>query len=463
MAGTLSAGVNSLILKLDTPYDTIRTTDIRDDLIKVKVWCSTTPNFTPVDTLNALGVANANPNQVFDGLSLSIVIPKLADGTNLIAGTAYYIKYAFISDIQEEVFTISPQLTATPVAALATKSSVAYLYQWSTAQPGNPSGSATYTWSTAASSGYTGGNGWSTTIAANPGTSLIKLWTATKAVTATGDATTTTVDWSTGFTVASISQNGAFGATGPAGVSSARAILYKPAINIVGAGSPIGTSTYYWATSSFTYANTATDGWSLSPPSSSAGLEGQTLWAAMVVLTDSLASSTIVIDWTTAAIVAQSYYGVVGPTGSTGTPGTTGGPGVSARIAYVVTAAPYSTPAGTPLNKEEIGDVVPAVGTWFDGKTWLTNAPTTPLAEGEYLYQVNGLYNPTTNRTNWIGIPYLSNLKVGNLQAISANTGDLNVTGTIKVFGNLTNGILIDSTGISIYNDTKLRVRLGSI
>jgi hypothetical protein len=64
MAGTLSAGVNSLILKLDTPYDTIRTSDIRDDLIKVKVWCSTTAEFTPSDA-----------NKVFDGLSLSIIIP----------------------------------------------------------------------------------------------------------------------------------------------------------------------------------------------------------------------------------------------------------------------------------------------------------------------------------------------------------------------------------------------------
>ena len=117
MAATLSAGVNSLILKLDTPYDTIRLTDIRDDLIKVKVWCSATSNFTPVDTLNALGVANVNPNQVFDGLSLSIVIPKLADGTALASGTPYYVKYAFISDIEEEVFTVSSQLTATPTAA----------------------------------------------------------------------------------------------------------------------------------------------------------------------------------------------------------------------------------------------------------------------------------------------------------------------------------------------------------
>ena len=462
MAGTLSAGVNSLILKLNQPYDTIRTTDIRDDLIKVKVWCSATPNFIPVDTLNSLGVANANPNQVFDGLSLSIVIPKLADDTAIVAGTPYYVRYAFISDIEPAVYTISQVLTATPVPNLSTKSSVAYLYQWSTAQPGPPSVESTYTWLTAASSNYTGGNNWLTSIATNPGTSGIKLWTASKAVTAAGDALTTTVSWTTGYTIAAISQNGTFGTPGLPGVSSARAILYKTAIGPP--TGPVGSSTYYWATSSFTYANTAVDGWSTLPPSSSTGLEGQTLWAALVVLTDSLASEDTVIDWTTAAIVAQSYYGTPGTPGLPGTPSTVpGAQGVSARIAYVVTSYPYSTPAGTPLNKEETGDVVPAVGTWFTGKTWLTNVPTTALAEGESLYQVNGLYNPATNKTNWIGIPYLSNLKVGNLSALAVNTGDLNVTGTIKVFGNLTNGILIDGSGISIYNNSALRVRLGSI
>jgi hypothetical protein len=114
MAATLSAGVNSLILRLDTPYDTIRTTDIRDDLIKVKVWCSATPNFTPVDT------GSAGANQVFDGLSLSITIseiPTIPTPTKLVAGTVYYVRYAFISDIQEDVYTISSELVGTPVSA----------------------------------------------------------------------------------------------------------------------------------------------------------------------------------------------------------------------------------------------------------------------------------------------------------------------------------------------------------
>ena len=113
MAATLSAGVSSLILKLDTPYDRVRTTDARDDLEKVRVWCSTTSGFTPSDS-----------NKVFDALSLSIVIAKITtDGatfTSLVAGTTYYVKYAFISTIDDTsatAFTISSELSATPVAS----------------------------------------------------------------------------------------------------------------------------------------------------------------------------------------------------------------------------------------------------------------------------------------------------------------------------------------------------------
>jgi hypothetical protein len=115
MAATLSAGVGSLILKLDTPYDRVRTTDARDDLEKVQVWCSTTSGFTP-----------SNSNKVFDGLSLSVVISKITtDGTtftSLIAGTTYYIKYAFIStidDVSATAFTISSELNAIPIVASA--------------------------------------------------------------------------------------------------------------------------------------------------------------------------------------------------------------------------------------------------------------------------------------------------------------------------------------------------------
>jgi hypothetical protein len=51
------------------------------------------------------------------------------------------------------------------------------------------------------------------------------------------------------------------------------------------------------------------------------------------------------------------------------------------------------------------------------------------LVAGEYMYQSDGVYSPTTGNTVW-NVPYLSNLKVGSLSAISANTGSLTNTGT---------------------------------
>jgi hypothetical protein len=82
---------------LDTPYDLIRTDDIRDDLIAVKVWYSTTPDFDPKQGQGTLA---------FNGAGLSIII------SNLSTNTRYYVKYAFISAIDPNVFTVSAALTS---------------------------------------------------------------------------------------------------------------------------------------------------------------------------------------------------------------------------------------------------------------------------------------------------------------------------------------------------------------
>jgi hypothetical protein len=558
MAATLSAGVNSLILKLDTPYDTIRTTDIRDDLIKVLVWCSASP-------IPAVPLSNT---LVFDGLSLSIVIPKLADGTTLVSGTPYYVKYAFISDIQEDVYTVSSEYTATPVAATSetidisgysafvrnalgtaytpataaltaitngiknpvyawtisggalssidtksttvtpslTASSVtvslsvlgtgltipivktivmaiigeappppkyatATLYKWSSASTPNPTGRSTYTWSSGTNDYYTATDtdGWSTVVPTNPGTSSLKLWSATKTVTAPASAITTEIDWTTGVMIGSIGGNGAIGVTGTGGTSGVNGInsvtvnVYKAGLNLASVGSPAGTSLYTWATGAFDAPADTT--WTKDPPLPSSLNQGLTLWAARVTLIESAITPQSTINWAGSAIVPISYYGANGPTGGVST--TPGPGGASARVAYVVTSAPYTTPATTPENLEVQGDVVPTAGTWFPTKTWVKNAPANPLVAGEYLYQVDGLYNPVTLKTNWIGIPYLSNLKVGNLSALAINTGALTVNDTITVIDGGEGAVLIKPDGISIFNGPPnarvLRVKLGSI
>ena len=96
MSAHLYPGIKSLHLILDTPYDLIRTDDIRDDIIGVKVWYSDTSGFDP---------ANGEGTLIFDGLSLSVTIP------NLLTNTRYYVRYAFISSIDPTTYTISAELT----------------------------------------------------------------------------------------------------------------------------------------------------------------------------------------------------------------------------------------------------------------------------------------------------------------------------------------------------------------
>lgn len=99
MSAQLSPGIRSLQLLIDTPKDQI-TQKVRDDLLSVKVWYSTVSNFDPA-TQGTL---------VFDGLSFSITIP------NLTASTVYYVKYAFVSNIDPSVYVVSSQLSATVLA-----------------------------------------------------------------------------------------------------------------------------------------------------------------------------------------------------------------------------------------------------------------------------------------------------------------------------------------------------------
>ena len=250
MAATLSAGVNSLILKLDQPYDTIRTTDIRDDLIKVQVWCSASPIPT-VPLSNTL---------VFNGLSLSIVIPKLYDGTALVSGTPYYVKYAFISEIDEAVQTVSQQLTATPVAAVAQTIDISGYTSFVqnaalaftpttatiTATSQNITG-ATYTWAISGATPTTA-TGTSVTITPNNGSTGI-----TVTLTATGGNLTSTLTKTVNMPIV---YNGAKGEAGAAGTMSAFPSIYKWTSTSTPPARPTTTSTYTWGTGDFTAPST---------------------------------------------------------------------------------------------------------------------------------------------------------------------------------------------------------------
>ena len=287
------------------------------------------------------------------------------------------------------------------------KTAEAYLYQWSTSTPADPNGFSVYTWATASNGSYGGGNGWTTAIPANPGTPSIKLWRATKGITATAATLTTTVDWSAGFSVTDITQNGAAGASG---TQSAKPSVFQWAATIP--AGPTGTSTYTWAVGSFT---PTPSGWTLTPGTSPAS--GYTLWQAQVSLIDSATATTSSINWATASIFSSGYSGTNG---------------ASARVMYSRIAGSPTPISGTVTvsgDNRPTGTQSSAVWGASFNVTWAANDPT-PTSNNT-LWQADGIYDPTANTTAW-STPYISNLKVGSLSAITVNTGGLTVSDYIK-------------------------------
>ncbi len=307
----------------------------------------------------------------------------------------------------------------------------AYLYQWSPVQPGNPSGSSTYVWATGVNTSYTGGNGWSVTLSANPGTPGIYLWIASKAVSDVGGSTSTTVSWASGFNVIAQSANGTTGPTGSTGSKTARPVVYQWAVTIP--AGPSGTSTYTWATGSFT---PDPAGWSSTITASPS--PGFTLWSATASIIDAASATTTTINWSTASIVAAGYAGITGPTGASVT-GPTGATGAQARIMYARIA---NNPQPVPTTVTVTGDNRPTSGEsapWgpLFQVTWYASDPDP--ASNNSLYQADGIFNGVN--TVW-SAPYISSLKVGTLSAITVNTGALTVQDSLTVssLGNIKGG-----------------------
>ena len=346
------------------------------------------------------------------------------------------IRYKNIYGAVVQVGSATQLLESLSPVAVGSKADIAYLYQWSTVTPGDPTGSSTYTWATGASSNYTGGNFWSPTLLANPGTPGISLWVVTKPITALNAAVTTTVSWTSGFTKR-------IGYIGD-GIRQATASIYKwsvttPAIS--------GTATYTWSTGLYS-PTTATSGWSSvipSPPSS-----GFTLFKAEVSLTNSISQATSAINWTTSSISPIGYSG------------NTGG---SSRIAYARIAglvSPISAFVTTSGNS-----TFPPSGSWGITATWTVSDPqSVSLGSGStnVLYQTEGIYDPVTLNTVW-ATPYVSSLEVGSLAAVSVNTGGLVVSDYIRAQSGVTTpavsgttmtgaGAILNATGTFAYGNS---------
>lgn len=171
-------------------------------------------------------------------------------------------------------------------------------------------------------------------------------------------------------------------------------------------------ATYTWSNGSISPYPSA---WSSSPPTSPGS--GYILYQlnVRVIESDGGASSTV-FNWSSGSIGTIGYRedGSIGPQGS------------GSRIAYIVTTSgtPPALGATQPVNADTLPN-----GSARPGSTALNTWSATPksvLSEGEFMYQSDGVYDPSTNKTTWQPA-YLSNLKVGNLSALSAKLGVVEV------------------------------------
>ena len=260
---------------------------------------------------------------------------------------------------------------------------------------------------------------------------------------------------------------------GPTGVGNKSVTISAYAWGLTMPDIPTTSYVYTWATGAITYPT----GWVKQP---TIGTTGQTLYQINLIITGTTSDvTTSGIDWAAATSNTVGYRldGSIGPQGT------------SARKAYAITTR--ITPPPSPTSGT--GDVIPSSKvTNTDGTEvpWVLVAQDV-LLPNYYMYTVDGIYTgdaaatingvSVAKQTTAWGTPYLSNLKVGSLSAISANlgvinAGSLNINNKFMVANDGATTIQSGSTGsrmvmtenfIKIFQDvggvSVLRVQLGNL
>lgn len=181
---------------------------------------------------------------------------------------------------------------------------------------------------------------------------------------------------------------------------------------------PSGTSTYTWASATFT-APATPNGWTITP---GAAVSGQTLWAIEQRYADNGTSATSAVTWASASPF---------PVGAAGQ----GTQGQSAARAYALYTGNPVVTGGVVVTS---GAALPGAAAWSPTAASAWSANTQTPGVGQAMFQSDGLYDPGSNTTTW-QVPYLSNLKVGNLAALSAVVDGLQST-TVTQAGSWTSG-----------------------
>ena len=357
----------------------------------------------------------------------------------------YYFSYIVGNDLANSTRSaIGTSFAWTPVSS-GRKNAEAIVYAWSTTIP-TISGSSTYTWSTDTVSPAP--TGWFTTVS-NTATNAQTLWKASVLLEDSVSAVTTTVNWSS----ASIVPFGYVGTTGAvsriAYTATTLTLDSLPSVYIVsGDNLPAVNS---WNSAPVRVASTA----NITTLSGLLTIDGVVLVANDRVLVKNQTASQnngIYVAATTAwtrADDANTWNEFVGLKVF-----------VSSGTANANTFWQSNAVAGGTLGTTPIAFTSTTIPT----TTWTSTTPT--LTTGQQVWQSDGVYNPTNNQTIW-EVPYLSSLKVGNLSAISTNTGSLTVSGNITIgeFGNIRGGQTAYNTGNGFflgYSTTTYKFSIGS-
>jgi len=194
------------------------------------------------------------------------------------------------------------------------------------------------------------------------------------------------------------------------GSKAATLVIYKWATSSPAV--PSGASVYTWSTGTWSF---TPSGWTITSGTSPGS--GYNLYTASVILIDAATATTTAFNWSSSSIAVA---------------GSTGQNGNSSHICYAKTI--FSSLSPTPTTYTTTGNSsFPPYNTWGGNETWQATAPA--IVAGESVYQSDGIYDPVTNITTW-NVPYLSNLKVGQLSAISADLGTItagNIFGTANI------------------------------
>lgn len=275
--------------------------------------------------------------------------------------------------------------------ANGTRTAILDMYKNSVAAPTTfPSGSSTYTWATGLFTAPGTPNGWDLV----PPAPVVgqDLYVVRQLYSDNNTTSTSTVGWAA--TTSRVSA--ASGEPGTDGVNGARVGFLEVYQWAASAPTvfPSGTSTYTWATGSFTAPSTPA-GWALLP---GAHVAGQTLWACSMRVANNSTVTTDSVTWSTSTAYAVGASGANGanpltvvvsneahvlPATSAGVVSSYAGSGTQIRVYEGATELAYDgvgTAAGTWAVSSAVSNIVR--GTLTDSGAYLTVGDHSGVADG---------------------------------------------------------------------------------